>query len=463
MKKFLGFALAALVAAVVGCTKEPTPVASVTLDKTQATLIIGETVKLNATVTPDDAADKTVTWSSSDNTVATVVDGVVTAVKVGNAAITATAGEKTATCAVTVAPKEVAGITLDKTSAVLKKGETLKLTATVTPDDATDKTVTWKSSNTEVATVADGVVTAVAAGSATITASAGSKSATCEVLVPGPMSLQATIAANHARYMSFISTDVLGVFVNSASGSQANLEYTPEKVGIVEDYGMYVLTSEEATSPLKAKGEEALFTSGEHQVYAYMPYVKDASLNAVPVMDCTNQNVNGAVNYGKQFLPADWIFQYAKATVSSLGSKPVELQMECPYTMVCNSSKAGQYLVLPEEAAGLKLTEIKVIANAPIAYKNASFDIPAGKFNGEAVNELTYSAKLSSNKISSKFIICCDKAAAMTLDFTLEVTLSDGSVYTATSKLADSAVPDPVTFDDVPSVTFPTSAKFTKK
>lgn len=463
MKKYLGFAIAALILAAVGCTKEPTPVASVTLDKTQATLVIGETLKLNAAVTPDDAADKTITWSSSDNTVATVADGVVTAVKVGNAAITATAGEKTATCAVTVAPKEVTGITLNKTSAIVKKGETLKLTAAVTPEDATDKTVTWTSSNASVATVADGVITAVAAGSATITASAGSKTATCEVVVPGPMALQAEVAANHARYISFISTDVLGVFVNSAAGTQENLEYTPEKTGQVDDWGMYVISTAEPVSAIKAKGEEALFTSGEHQVYAYMPYVSGAKLNAVPVKDCTHQDVTGAVNYGKQFLPTDWIFQYAKTTVSSVGAEPAALKMECPYTMVCNSSKAAQYLVLPDETSALSLTGIKVKANGPIAYKNPSFDIPAGKFNGEAVNELTYTAKKSGNKITSKFVVCCDKATAMGLDFTFEVTLSDGSVYTATSKLSESAVPDPVTFDDIPSVMFPTTVTFTKK
>lgn len=78
---------------------------------------------------------------------------------------------------------EVAGITLDQTAATLTEGETLTLTATVSPDDATDKTVTWSTSDASVATVADGVVTAVAAGTATITAKAGEHSATCVVTV----------------------------------------------------------------------------------------------------------------------------------------------------------------------------------------------------------------------------------------------------------------------------------------
>ncbi len=77
----------------------------------------------------------------------------------------------------------VTGVALDKTEAALTVGETLTLTATVEPEDATDPTVTWTSSDESVATVTDGVVTAVAAGTATITAAAGDCSATCTVTV----------------------------------------------------------------------------------------------------------------------------------------------------------------------------------------------------------------------------------------------------------------------------------------
>ena len=166
----------------------PTPVTSVTLSKTTASLKVGETITLSATVGPDDATDKTVTWTTSDATVATVSNGVVTAKKIGTATITAKAGDKTASCTITVIPTPVTSVTLSKTSASLKVGETVTLSATVNPSDATDKTVTWTTSDATVATVSNGVVTAKNLGTATITAKAGEKTATCSItVIPTPV------------------------------------------------------------------------------------------------------------------------------------------------------------------------------------------------------------------------------------------------------------------------------------
>ena len=162
-----------------------TPVTSLTLDRTTLTMTEGDTQTLSATVKPDNATDKTVTWSSSNTAVATVDGGKVTAVAPGTATITAKAGDKTATCAVTVEKKvvPVTSVSLDRTTLTMTEGDTQTLTATVKPDNATDKTVTWSSSNTAVATVDGGKVTAVAPGTATITAKAGDKTATCAVTV----------------------------------------------------------------------------------------------------------------------------------------------------------------------------------------------------------------------------------------------------------------------------------------
>ncbi|MDE6479809.1 MAG: Ig-like domain-containing protein, partial [Muribaculaceae bacterium] len=111
--------------------------------ETELSLIEDETATLTATVVPENATDKSLTWASSDESIATVSDeGVITAVKAGTATITATtANGKTASCVVTVATKviEVTDITLDKTELSLIEDETATLTATVVPENATDK------------------------------------------------------------------------------------------------------------------------------------------------------------------------------------------------------------------------------------------------------------------------------------------------------------------------------------
>ena len=168
-------------------SKKVIPVTSVTLNKTSLALTEQETFQLSATVSPDNATDKTVTWSSSNTAIATVSDnGLVTAAAEGTTTITAKAGDKTATCTVTVSKKviPVTSVSLNKTSLALTEQETFQLSATVSPDNATDKTVTWSSSNTAIATVSDnGLVTAAAEGTTTITAKAGDKTATCTVTV----------------------------------------------------------------------------------------------------------------------------------------------------------------------------------------------------------------------------------------------------------------------------------------
>lgn len=164
-------------------------VTGVSLDKNQISLVEGETAVLTATVAPEDATNKNVSWSSSNTEVATVEAGTVTAIAEGEAVITVTTedGGLTAECAVTVTASTVSveGVALDKTELEITEGETAVLTATVTPENATNVNVSWSSSNTEVATVDGGTVTAVAEGEAviTVTTEDGGKTAECAVTV----------------------------------------------------------------------------------------------------------------------------------------------------------------------------------------------------------------------------------------------------------------------------------------
>ena len=161
------------------------PAASVSLNKTELTIEKGKSEILTATVSPSDATDKTVTWQSSNNAIATVdQNGRVTAVNAGSAVITVTTkdGSKTATCNVTVVIP-VTSVSLNKAELALSIGQSETLTAMVKPDDATEKMITWTSSNKWVATVEGGIVTALSVGNTTITASAGNQSASCSVVV----------------------------------------------------------------------------------------------------------------------------------------------------------------------------------------------------------------------------------------------------------------------------------------
>lgn len=166
----------------------PVAVSGVALDKKVATINVGKTVTVKATVTPANADNKTLVWTSSNTKIATVSNGVVKGVKAGRVIITAKTTDDSnisATCTVTV-KQPVTRISLSK-KATMYTGKKLTLKAKVNPANASNKALTWKSSNTKIAKVAsNGVVTGVKAGTVKITATAkdGSrKSATCTVTV----------------------------------------------------------------------------------------------------------------------------------------------------------------------------------------------------------------------------------------------------------------------------------------
>lgn len=156
----------------------------ITVDKTATTIVKGATDKLTATLVPADA-NGTITWSTSDSSVATVSsDGTVTAVKNGTATVTAKCGDLSAQTKVTVI-NPLKTITITGTTHSIKKGQTTQLGLTYDPADTTDSVAaTWTSSNTSVATVSKtGLVTALKDGSTTIKATVGNVSSTYDIAV----------------------------------------------------------------------------------------------------------------------------------------------------------------------------------------------------------------------------------------------------------------------------------------
>lgn len=200
MKKILRLipALVGISLFILSCGKEQPEqpkdikVTDITLDSESLSLVEGDSQTLTATISPSNATNKKIVWSSSDASVASVDNGKVTAIKEGEAIIIATSedGGKTATCKVTVGKKEipVTEITLDNTSLNLIVGDETTLIATILPEDATNKKVIWSSSDAQIVSVDEGKVKAIKEGEVTITATSedGGKTATCTVKVTKP-------------------------------------------------------------------------------------------------------------------------------------------------------------------------------------------------------------------------------------------------------------------------------------
>ena len=176
--------------AISSCSKtkvDPTvPVAQVEISPASMEMTIGEKKSLSAKISPSNATDTKVLWATSSSSVASVSDaGEVTANSSGTAIITASCGSVTGSCTITVLDPfiPVSSIAVEPSSIRIPVGRTFELSVTVDPDDATDKTVIWKSDNTDVATVEDGIITTIGEGFATVTAIAGEKQASCLLTV----------------------------------------------------------------------------------------------------------------------------------------------------------------------------------------------------------------------------------------------------------------------------------------
>lgn len=226
------------------------PVTSVTLAPETLSIEEGKTAELTATISPANASDQQFSWDVKDTEIASVYGytsetKTVTALKEGQTQITVTVDGQTASCTVTVTPRTISveSITLNKTQLSLVKGATETLTATVLPTTATDKAVTWESSDTAVATVENGVVTAVAAGNATITAKAGEKTATCAVTVTNPSNSGSSSGGGGSstpRYAVTVpdKTENGSLSVSSKNakrGSDVTITATPDKGYEVDD------------------------------------------------------------------------------------------------------------------------------------------------------------------------------------------------------------------------------------
>ncbi len=268
-------------------------VKGVSLNATTATVEAGNTYQLTATVQPTNATNTNVTWSSDKTDIATVDEkGLVTAKAAGTANITVTTedGSKTATCAVTVTAKEeetvaVTGVTISEREEVTV-GNTLKLTATIAPNNATNKNVTWTSSAENVATISsDGTVTPVGVGKTTITVKTedGEFTDTCEVTVKP--NVQAEITGEDSVEMESTITLGANVTVNPSTTTYSNTWDSSNKaVATIDENGIVTPVSVGTTTiTLTVK------TSDNNE----FTFNKEITVNAKPDVKVQTINVSG--------------------------------------------------------------------------------------------------------------------------------------------------------------------------
>ncbi|MBQ7147021.1 MAG: Ig-like domain-containing protein [Lachnospiraceae bacterium] len=233
---------------------DPVPVTSVSVSPETLTLEVTEQSTLTATVLPEDADNKSVSWTSSDPAVATVDEnGLVTAQAAGTAVITAASVENpelSDSCTVTVnapvAPIPVTSVTLNLDAVTLLPGGTVTLTAEALPEQADNRTVLWSSSDETVATVENGVVTALAAGTAVITAASVSNPevmASCTITVKAAdLALGAIVTNDVGTFFSEFNVGDLSVVTAKHDDSKGNLQLLLRSAFVSEDGTLYAGT-----------------------------------------------------------------------------------------------------------------------------------------------------------------------------------------------------------------------------
>lgn len=318
------------------------PATSISLNLNRGNLKVAETLQLEATVLPENATDKTIAWTSSDNAVASVdTYGNVTANSVGEAIVTATSTDGSnvvAECHVTVVPTPVEGITIDANgSTTLKALQTVQLTAVITPETATDKSVSWSSSNSEIASVDEnGLVTAKQVGTATISAKSGSKQATLSITVIP------TIAEAITLNRTTAALKVSGTIQLTAS-------FTPETT---TDKSVSWISSNEAIAIVNSEGLVTAQALGECEITATTADGSNKSatchitVGATPAESISIEpkgpftlRIGETIQFSATVLPQDatdksvsWMSQTAGVTIDANGSAtavaPVENQLD---------------------------------------------------------------------------------------------------------------------------------------
>jgi len=255
------------------CTVTVVPIAvtGLTITPNTMNIQIGNSANINPTITPANAANQNITWTSSNNNVATVANSpagnfaIVTGESVGTAIIIATTqdGGFTARCTVTVAPILVNGVSLNNTTLNLIEGNQSTLTASVTPANATNTNVTWSSSNSNIATVNNGVVSAIAPGNAIISVTTvdGGFTATCSVTVTAQNISVTSVNLNNSSLEMYVGSDALLVAtVLPSNATNKNVTWSSSNTNIASVSNGLVVSLSPGTTVITVTTVDGGFT-----------------------------------------------------------------------------------------------------------------------------------------------------------------------------------------------------------
>ena len=339
----------------------------ITLNPTILNFVVGDTAskKISATLEPADAMNRKITWTSTNTNVATVNDkGEVTAVGKGTCEVKATS-EKNAnvygSCSVTVSEIEVESISLDKQTLKVGPGKTSEaLVVTFTPSNATNKTITWSSNATSIATVTDGKVTGVKEGTATITAtSANGKTATCNVTIAevGMTIAEAKAAVQRDGLQSHIG-DL--VEYNPTAGGKWRIFYYDE-AGEFGTAGKLYLKRDFVSNDTKLSSYKSYTpsTQGLEIMKAMNPKWRDYPTAGANTIDKENEHCVAWLCD-----PTNWINYKTTEADYAIGSPSVEMYMKAFNVWKTGNKDATKLICKVESANGYSVGANNAYANS---------------------------------------------------------------------------------------------------
>jgi uncharacterized protein YjdB len=336
------------------------PVTGINLDKETKSLVKGTTFTLNPTILPANATNKELIWETSNKAIATVEKGLVTAIEVGEATIKVSTvdGKFSANCNIIVTDHiiSVASISLNESTKTLNEGEKFNLIPTILPENATNKTIIWTSSNEELATVENGLVTAKKAGELTIIATTedGSKKAECKFTIKKAIIPVAGVEID-IKDKSLVEGSEFNIIANILPSNATN------KKLIWDSSNKTVASVDNGHVRALSVGESDISVSTEDGGYkAICKLVVTAS--SIKVSSVSLDKSNHTINEGEQFTLVPSILP-ANATNTNVVWSSTNEEVASVVNGVVSGKKAGETKIIVETEDGKFTAECNLTVN----------------------------------------------------------------------------------------------------